>query len=87
MTSEETARKNRATFLRSTQKLREELANSNLSMSSEMRKVKASCLAQSLFIMTSDTGIDPEEGLFEYAILFELASMRTLFNWHESHAA
>ena len=81
MKTDEVQRKARADFLLNSQKLREDLASPDLPMSSDVRKVKADCLTQGLFIMTSDTGIDPEAGLFEYAITFELACMRALFNY------
>ena len=81
MPSDEVQRKARADFLFNSQNLREQLASPDLPMSSEMRKVKADCLTQGLFIMTSDTGIDSDAGLFEYVITFELACMRALFNY------
>ena len=79
MSPDEVQRKARADFLLNSQNLREQLASPDLPMSSDVRKVKADCLTQGLFIMTSDTGIDSSVGLFEYAIIFELACMRALF--------
>ena len=86
MSSDNVKRKSRPDLLVDLQVLRKQLANPNLPMSSERRKAKADDMLLSLSVMTKDMNIDPEAGLFEYAIMFELACMRILFNY-EVHAA